>query len=190
MINVEIWASGGGSNADVIANYFHNHPEITIRSIGCNRKEAGVFRVAKKHNIDSFYFSNTFWNPNSILKHLEEYDIHFIVLAGFLKLVPYQVTQQFEGKIINIHPSLLPLYGGKNMYGDHVHNAVLNNQENYSGITIHEANEEFDKGKIIAQYTVVLDSKDDLWSLKSKIQRLEHTHYASTIHRWIESRVQ
>ena len=76
------------------------------------------------------------------------------------------------------------------MYGDHVHSAVLNNQENYSGITIHEANEEFDKGKIIAQYTAIVDRKDDLTSLKSKIQQLEHTHYAPTIHRWIESKVQ
>lgn len=189
MIRIEIWASGGGTNADAIAQYFYNHPTICIASLGCNRSEAGAFEIAKKHSIPSVYWSKEDWNSTEILKQLAARKIDYIVMAGFLKLVPAAVTQYFDGRIINIHPSLLPLYGGKDMYGEHVHQAVLKAREYFSGITIHEANEDFDKGKIIAQYTTPLSpGNETLVSIKQRIQMLEHTHFAPTIAAWIASK--
>ena len=189
MINVEIWASGGGTNADAILEYFKNHSDICIVNLGCNRRDAGAFDVAAKHQIASTYWSKDSWNSENILNSLNTRKVDFIVLAGFLKLVPKEVTQAFQGKIVNIHPSLLPKYGGKDMYGEHVHNAVLQNKESRTGITIHEVNEEFDKGKILAQYTVALNPEvENLSSVKQKIQHLEHSNFAPTIESWIKSK--
>lgn len=188
MINIEIWASGGGTNADTILDYFKNHPTIQITSIGCNRKEAGVFDVARKHNIASLYWSKHNWNEASILAGLKERKIDFIVLAGFLKLVPAKITEVYAGKMVNIHPSLLPKYGGKSMYGEHVHHAVLDHQDKHSGITIHEVNEEFDKGKLLAQYRFPLEKTDGLVELKAKIQQVEHQNFAPTIEAWIKAK--
>lgn len=189
MINLEIWASGGGTNADAIATYFANNDHIRVASIGCNRREAGAFNVARKHAIASTYWNRDNWNSNDILSELADRKIHFIVLAGFLKLVPSAVTRAYAGRIMNIHPSLLPLYGGKNMYGEHVHNAVLAAKDTYTGITMHEVNEEFDKGKIIAQYTTSLTPPtEDLTTIQKKIQTLEHTHYAPTLEAWIKAK--
>lgn len=189
MINIEIWASGGGTNADAIAAYFKNHASIKVSHLGCNRREAGAFDVASKHNIPSTYWNKDKWNSTDILHLLKERSVDFIVLAGFLKLVPAAVTQAYKGRIVNIHPSLLPLYGGKDMYGEHVHNAVLTAYEIRTGITIHEVNEEFDKGKVLAQYTTTLEpGTETLDSIKYKIQQLEHTHFAPTIEAWILSK--
>ena len=186
MINIEIWASGGGTNADAIAYYFTQHPTISVSCIGCNRREAGVFAVAQKHFLPTTYWDRDSWNTAEILKQLKLRKIDFIVLAGFLKLVPAEITKEYSGKIINIHPSLLPAYGGKNMYGEHVHAAVLAAKEKSTGITIHEVNEEFDKGKMLAQYTTVLSpDTETMDSIKQKIQGLEHTHFAPTIEAWI-----
>jgi phosphoribosylglycinamide formyltransferase-1 len=185
VINVEIWASGSGTNADVICAYFKDNQEISITNIGCNRKEAGVFDVAKRHYIPTTYFSKEDWTAQNILNQLKERNIDYIVLAGFLKLVPKEIIETFAGRIVNIHPSLLPKYGGKNMYGEHVHNAVLANNEQYTGITIHDVNEEFDTGKVLAQYTTALAAIDNLSIVKKKIQVLEHTHFAPTIEAWI-----
>lgn len=188
MINVEIWASGSGTNADAICSYFKKHHSIKIVCISCDRKQAGVFAVAEKHQVNSVYLNRDMWIADEILLQLAKRKIDFIVLAGFLKLVPVEITQRFAGKIVNIHPSLLPKYGGKNMYGEHVHNAVLDNNESITGITIHEVNEEFDKGKILAQYTTLLNPQDGLAEVKNKIQKLEHTYFASTIEAWIKSK--
>jgi phosphoribosylglycinamide formyltransferase-1 len=188
MIKIEIWASGGGTNADKIISYFNKIPNINVVSLGCDRKDAGSFKVAKKHGIKSIYWDKKSWEISKIIHDVEVRSIDFIVLAGFLKLVPNEIIERYEGRIINIHPSLLPSYGGKNMYGDYVHQAVINNKEPKSGISIHEVNEEFDKGKILAQFSVNLDINDDVESLKSKIQYLEHKHFSSIIHSWIKSK--
>lgn len=186
MVNIEIWASGGGTNADVIASFFADHKSIRVRSIASNRKDAGVFKVAKKHNIRSYYWSKEQWSPQEILRQLREREIDFVVLAGFLKLVPQEVVSAYENKMVNIHPSLLPKYGGKNYYGDNVHNSVLENKEDYSGITIHVVNSEFDKGKILAQYTTIIKS-ESLADLKKQIQSLEHTHFTPTIESYVRT---
>jgi phosphoribosylglycinamide formyltransferase-1 len=189
MINVEIWASGGGTNADAILHYFKGNSEINITSLGCNRREAGAFKVAQKHDVVPIYWKKVDWTPGAILKQLKERNIDYIILAGFLKLVPAEVTQAYAGKIVNIHPSLLPKYGGQDMYGEHVHNAVLAAGESITGITIHEVNEQFDKGKLLAQYTTALHpNTEDLASIQAKIQTLEHTHFAPTIAAWILSK--
>ena len=188
MINVEIWASGGGTNADAIMQYFKGHLSIRVSTLGCNRREAGVFSIAAKYDIPSVYWDKESWNSTEILYQLKERNIDFIVLAGFLKLVPEEVTSQYAGKIVNIHPSLLPKFGGKDMYGARVHNAVLESMESQTGITIHEVNEEFDKGKLIAQYSTALSPETEtLPSVQHKIQKLEHTHFAPTIEAWITS---
>jgi len=188
MINVEIWASGGGTNADAIMQYFKGHLSIKVSTLGCNRREAGAFSVATKHNIRSVYWDKESWNSTEILRQLKDRDIDFIVLAGFLKLVPAEVTAQYAGKIVNIHPSLLPKFGGKDMYGARVHNAVLESMESQTGITIHEVNEEFDKGKLLAQFSTPLSpGEETLLSIQQKIQKLEHTNFAPTIEAWITS---
>ncbi|PCJ67240.1 MAG: phosphoribosylglycinamide formyltransferase [Bacteroidetes bacterium] len=190
MTNIEIWASGGGTNANAIIEYFNTIDDIQIVNVGCNRREAGAFNVARKHNIPSTYWGKSNWSSDLILAELKKRKVHFIVLAGFLKLVPEEVTKRFLGHIVNIHPSLLPSYGGKDMYGERVHNAVLSNQENKTGITIHEVNEEFDKGKILGQYSVSLNpTNETLDSIKLKIQQLEHTNFSPTIESWIRSKV-
>ncbi|MEN8695801.1 MAG: formyltransferase family protein [Bacteroidia bacterium] len=190
MINVEIWASGGGTNADAVAQYFNEHASVRIAHLGCNRKAAGAFHVAQRHNIPSTYWSKESWNTDEILSQLKSREIDFIILAGFLKLVPAEVTRAYAGRIVNIHPSLLPNYGGKDMYGERVHKAVLAAQDDQTGITIHEVNEQFDKGKLIAQYATPLSPiQETLESIKSKIQHLEHTNFAPTIESWIRSKV-
>jgi phosphoribosylglycinamide formyltransferase-1 len=186
MTNVEIWASGGGTNADAIASYFAEHSSVRVSCIGCNRREAGAFAVAQKHALPTTYWGKDAWNTAEIRKQLKLRKIDFIVLAGFLKLVPAEITREYRGKIINIHPSLLPAYGGKDMYGEYVHAAVLAAREENTGITIHEVNEEFDKGKLLAQYTTALSpDTETIGSIKQKIQGLEHTHFAPTIEAWI-----
>jgi phosphoribosylglycinamide formyltransferase-1 len=189
MINIEIWASGSGTNADVLMQYFSGIDDIAVVSMGCNRRDAGVFDIAKRNNIPSTYWSKSNWNADTILKELADRQVDYILLAGFLKLVPSEVTRVYKGRIVNIHPSILPAYGGKEMYGEHVHNAVLANNEDSTGITIHEVNEEFDKGKVLAQYTTLLSpAKETLDSIKSKIQLLEHTNFAPTVGAWIRSK--
>ncbi len=190
MINVEIWASGGGTNAAAILRYFKNNADIKVVHLACSIKLAGAFDVALKHNIASSLISKKSWNSTSILQGLEKRKVDYIILAGFLKLVPAEVVSVYRGRMLNLHPSLLPKYGGKNMYGEHVHNAVLSNKESVSGITIHEVNREFDKGKIIAQFsTTFLSSNEDLSSLKKKIQVLEHSNFPRVIESWIKSKV-
>lgn len=190
MINIEIWASGGGSNADKILSYFNNNPIIEVVSLGSNRSKAEAFNVAHKHQIKSILWDKKSWETSNIIHGLKERSIDFIVLAGFLKLVPKEIIEHYKGRIVNIHPSLLPKYGGKNMYGNHVHEAIIDDKEKKSGITIHEVNEEFDKGKILAQFSVNLDINDDVESLRKKIQYLEHQHFSSIIHSWIKSKSQ
>ena len=189
MIRIEIWASGSGTNADAIIEYFTNHPSIEVGCLACNKHHAGAFNVAAKHKVPSVLLTQDDWNEDSLLAALKERKIDFIVLAGFLKLVPAKVTQQYTGRMVNIHPSLLPQYGGKSMYGEHVHRAVLANHEKHTGITIHEVNEEFDKGKILAQYRFPLAASDELLEVKAKIQKVEHKHFAPTIEAWIKSKV-
>jgi phosphoribosylglycinamide formyltransferase 1 len=180
--NIAIFASGKGSNADNICTYFKNNPEIKVSLIVSDRKEAGVFKVAEKHHIESLYINRESWkNISVVIEKLRERNISLIVLAGFLKLIPHELVKAFDGKMINIHPALLPKYGGHGMYGNNVHHAVHQAGETETGITIHFVNEHYDKGDIIFQATTALNKSDGPEEIAARIHQLEMKHFPKVI---------
>lgn len=181
-MNIAIFASGSGTNAQRIAEYFSGNDKIKISLVLSNRQEAYVLERARMLKIPSFIFSaKEFRETNIVLKKLEEFKIDFIVLAGFLLMVPTALIKKFPGKIINIHPALLPKYGGKGMYGEHVHEAVIASGETESGISIHYVNENYDEGKIIFQTRCSVLKTDTPESLAERIHHLEHKFYPEII---------
>ena len=181
MKRVIILASGAGSNAENIINYFQNSTEISVVKVLCNKKEAGVFKRCKKLNKDCEWFSREdFFKKNTILDKLIE-QTDFIVLAGFLWKIPEAIVKAFPNRIINIHPALLPNYGGKGMYGMHVHQAVKNNCDKETGITIHYVNKDYDKGGIIFQKKVSLSENDSAVQIAKRVQELEHRYFSVVI---------
>ncbi len=180
--NIAIFASGSGSNAENIINYFKNNAEIKIKLILSNKADAFVLERAKKHQVKSVVFSKEELDTtNNVLDTLKENDIHFIVLAGFLLKVPDNIVKHYPNKIVNIHPSLLPKYGGKGMYGERVHNAVVEAKETESGITIHYINERYDEGNTIFQAkcpVLLTDTPDDV---AQKVHALEYKHFPEII---------
>ena len=185
MKRVIILASGAGSNAENIINYFQNSTEISVVKVLCNKKEAGVFKRCKKLNKDCEWFSREdFFKKNTILDKLIE-QTDFIVLAGFLWKIPESIVKAFPNRIINIHPALLPNYGGKGMYGMHIHQAVKNNCDKETGITIHYVNEHYDKGAIIFQIKTKLEITDSSKDIAQKIHNLEYEYFPKTIEKTI-----
>lgn len=187
-VKIAILASGSGSNAENINNYLLNNYDIKVDCILCNKKDAFVFERAKKMDVESFFFDKkAFSSTSEILALLNERNIDFIILAGFLLKVPEEMIKQFEDRIINIHPALLPNYGGKGMYGMHVHRAVINNNEKESGITIHLVNEEYDKGRILFQAKTSIDKDDTPEDLAQKIHQLEYKYFPEVIVDYIKA---
>ena len=187
-VKIAILASGSGSNAENINNYLLNNYDIKVDCILCNKKDAFVFERAKKMGVESFFFDKkAFSSTSEILALLNERNIDFIILAGFLLKVPEEMIKQFEDRIINIHPALLPNYGGKGMYGMHVHRAVINNNEKESGITIHLVNEEYDKGRILFQAKTSIDKDDTPEDLAQKIHQLEYKYFPEVIVDYIKA---
>ena len=183
-MNVALLASGKGSNVENILCYFKNHPKIKIALVGSNNSKSGALIYANNYSVPTLEFSKKELDSTTLLiSKLNSYNIDLIVLAGFLLKIPKFFIHSFTGKIVNIHPSLLPKYGGKGMYGDHVHKAVLDNFEKTSGITFHYVNENYDEGKIIAQFPVFLDENETLSSIKGKISQLEWSKYPEIIER-------
>lgn len=181
-IKIAIFASGSGSNAENIINYFSATSQIEIPLILSNRADAYVHERAKKFNIPSFTISRAELNETDIvLNILAENEIDFIVLAGFLLKLPAYLIQTYPNKIINIHPALLPKYGGKGMYGDYVHEAVVTNGEKESGITIHYVNENYDEGNIIFQSKCEVLTGDTADDVAEKVHRLEYAHFPRVI---------
>lgn len=176
-----ILASGGGSNADNICNYFKNSHRVEIVLIACNKPNAGVFDVAKNHGIDSMLIHKEIFAKEDFLTLLSPYQIDWIILAGFLWKVPGYLINAFPNRIINIHPALLPKYGGNGMYGHFVHEAVVLNGEEESGITIHYVNEHYDEGAIIFQAKVGLTDSDGPREVESKVRALEILHFPTII---------
>lgn len=182
MQHLAIFASGIGSNARKIIEHFAGHPKIQVALIISNKPTAPVLNIAKEFGIDAHVIQRQdFYKTENILKKLHTYNIDFIVLAGFLWLVPQYLVQSFEKRIVNIHPALLPKYGGKGMYGMNVHQAVKRNQEQESGITIHYVNERYDEGSIIYQAKCHLSPTDQAEDIARKVRNLEHTHFAPII---------
>ncbi|MBI9038265.1 MAG: phosphoribosylglycinamide formyltransferase [Bacteroidales bacterium] len=182
MKNIAIFASGNGTNAQRITEYFSDNPNINVCLIITNNKDAFVLQRAKKLNIPSIYFNRRdFYETEKINDILKQNSVDLIVLAGFLWLIPLKLIKEFNGKIINIHPALLPKFGGKGMYGDKVHKAVIESCEKESGISIHFVNEKYDEGKIIFQKKIAIQSNDNLESLAKKIHQLEYKYFPQVI---------
>lgn len=182
MNNLALFASGSGTNVQNIIEYFKQNALINIQCILSNREDAYVLERAKKFNIRYFTFNRyEFYNSNRVADYLTSNKVNFIVLAGFLWLIPDNLIQLYPGRIINIHPALLPKYGGKGMYGMKVHEAVIANKEKESGITIHHVNERYDEGNIIFQAKCKVDLSDTPESLASKIHKLEYENYPKII---------
>ncbi len=181
MIKIAVFASGSGTNAENLIQYFQDSKDFIIEAIFCNNPKAGVLERAKKLKTKSTTFNKSDFVQDSFLKTLEDLDIDAIVLAGFLWKVPEYLIRKFPEKIINIHPALLPKYGGKGMYGSNVHEAVITNGEKESGITIHLVNEEYDKGKILFQASCPVMAKDSPEDLAKRIHQLEYQHFPQIV---------
>lgn len=186
MYHVAIFASGTGSNARKIVEYFENKPDIGVRLVISNKADAPVLEMARAHKIDTLILNRKdFYESEQLLDQLKEYQIDFLVLAGFLWLAPSYLVRAYPRRIINIHPALLPKYGGKGMYGRRVHQAVKEAAEKESGPTIHYVNEAYDEGDIIFQATCYLQPDDSPETIASKVLRLEHEHFAPVIEQLI-----
>jgi len=180
MKRIAIFASGSGTNAQKIIEYFSTSKEIFVDSLWSNNENAYALIRAEKLGIETFTFDREeFYHSNDILDKLYDHRIDMIVLAGFLWLVPKNLTELFT--VINIHPALLPKYGGNGMYGLNVHKAVLASKDKESGITIHQVNQDYDKGRIIFQATCPIMPGDTPETLASRIHELEYLHYPRVI---------
>lgn len=176
--SIIIFASGTGSNAEAIIRYFNNNSSINIEAVFSNNAHAEVLEKAQKMGVNRFVFNNNqLTNSSDILKQLVQLSPNLVVLAGFLKKIPQNIIEAFPNKIINIHPALLPKYGGKGMYGQNIHRAVVQNQESESGISIHYVNKNYDEGGLIFQAKCSLSENETPESLSEKVRVLEHTHY-------------
>jgi len=180
--SISIFASGAGSNAKNIIDYLKKNRSIKVALIVCNKPNAGVVEIAKNNNIPILLIKNEdLSNPASLIEVLKQHRIQWIILAGFLKKIPSEILNLYQQKVINIHPALLPKYGGAGMYGSKVHASVIANQEKESGITIHFVDEIYDHGEIIFQKNVAIDSNENVESLANKIHQLEHAYFPSVI---------
>jgi phosphoribosylglycinamide formyltransferase 1 len=186
-LKVAIFASGTGSNALNLITYFSTHPTIEIACVLTNNAQAGVVSIADLHNISALIINNTEANDGLLIaKKLAEFQVDYIVLAGYLRKIPVELIQAFPSKIINVHPSLLPKYGGKGMFGKHVHQAVKEANEHETGITIHLVNEEFDKGRILAQFRCYILDEDTVDTIQQKVQQLELAYLPHTVDKTIQ----
>ena len=182
-IRLAVFASGNGTNVENIAHYFKRHETIHVYEVFSNKADAYVHERAKKLAIPSNTFGKDAFVHYGFLEKLQKID--YIILAGFLWLIPQQIIKAFRNKIINIHPALLPKYGGKGMYGAHVHRAVIEGEEKESGITIHLVNEEYDKGQILFQAKCAIEEGETVDSLEAKIHQLEYEHFPKVIEEYI-----
>lgn len=179
---IVVFASGSGSNAENIVNYFKGSDSVEVTLILTNNASAGVIERGKRLDTPVVVFSrNNFSKSDTVIRLLKNNETDWIILAGFLWLVPESLIRAYPGRIINIHPALLPRYGGKGMWGHHVHEAVVTNRESESGITIHYVNEHYDEGEIIFQATCSVTPEDTADSVAQKVHELEYRHFPEVI---------
>lgn len=181
MIKIAIFASGSGSNAEKITQYFNGMPEIGVSLILSNNPNAYVLERAKMLDIESVTFSREELKSSKVLEVLQQHQIDFIVLAGFLLLVPENLVEAYPNRIVNIHPALLPKHGGKGMYGDKVHEAVKSSRDLETGITIHYVNNRYDEGELIFQAKCAVTESDTPKTVADKVHALEYQHYPHVI---------
>lgn len=188
MQRIAIFASGTGSNAINIIEYFKGHKTIEVSLVLSNNPKASVLEKASNAGVETYTFNReTFYNTNQVLNRLNSKKIDMIILAGFMWLVPENLVHEYSDRIMNIHPALLPKYGGKGMYGMHVHNAVKAAGEKETGITIHLVNKEYDKGRILFQATCVVEENNSADDIAQKIHVLEHANFPMQIERYLQS---
>lgn len=181
MKNIVVLASGSGTNADNIARYFEDSDLARVVAIITNRSDAGVLDKARKLGIRAITLKNSEIQDGTLQDQLQKLRCDLVVLAGFLRKIPEELIQVYDKRIINIHPALLPDYGGEGMYGKAVHQAVVENEEEVSGITIHYVDANYDEGEIIFQEEVEVDFEDSWEDVEYKVRELEHRHYPSVI---------
>lgn len=187
MKKIAIFASGSGSNAEEIIKHFQKSAVATVALILSNKPQAYVLQRAEKFNVPSVTFTRAELNDGSVLEILRTHEIDFVVLAGFMNLVPENLVKAYPNKIVNIHPALLPKFGGKGMYGEHVHRAVKESGDTQTGITIHFVNEKYDEGQIIHQSTCEVLSSDTPETIAEKVHQLEYKNYPKVIEEVITS---
>jgi phosphoribosylglycinamide formyltransferase-1 len=181
-----ILASGKGTNAARLIAYFREHPTIEVAAVLTNKSTAGVLDIASAQGIPTKIFSNAeFEEGSAVLHYCTDMHIETLVLAGFLRQIPVLLIEAFPNRIVNIHPAILPDFGGKGMYGDRVHQAVLDAKKEYSGITIHLVNANYDEGMFLCQAYTAISDRDTLASLRDKVQQLEHTYYPVAIENYL-----
>lgn len=186
MIKIAIFASGSGSNAERIVEFFSSNDEVEVSLILTNNPTAGVIERARRLNIPVVIFNKkVFSKTDKIVEMLQLQGIDWVILAGFLWLVPTNLIKAFENRMINIHPALLPKYGGKGMWGNHVHEAVVANKEKQTGITIHFVNEHYDEGRVIFQAKCEVNEKDTPENVAAKIHELEYQYFPEVIYKEI-----
>lgn len=181
-INIALFCSGSGSNAEKIIEYFDGKDEVEVVLLLTNNPSAYAIERAKKHGVPFLIFDrNSFYNSNDVLAELRNLEVTWVILAGFLWLIPQNLINNFPGRILNIHPALLPKFGGKGMYGMKVHQAVVDAKEPESGISIHIVNENYDEGDIVFQATCCIEEEDTAEVVAQKVQLLEHEHFPKVI---------
>jgi phosphoribosylglycinamide formyltransferase-1 len=183
---IAIFASGSGTNAEEIFKRFQQHATIQVVTLLSNNAQAFALERAKKYGVPTLIFDRKqFKETQVVLEWLQKNEVTHVVLAGFMWLVPDYLVKAFPGKIINIHPALLPKFGGKGMFGMHVHEAVKAAAEKETGITIHEVNEHYDEGQIVFQATCEVGPSDSPEQIAQKVHALEYAHYPRVIETWI-----
>lgn len=185
MKKIVLFASGNGSNVENIIQYFKTNKSITIAGVFSNNAQAKVLEKAKNHHVESYVFTKSELESGLVLQKLQSIQPDLIVLAGFLLKFPEHIIAEFPHKIINVHPALLPKYGGKGMYGMNVHKAVLDNKEKETGITIHYVNEHYDEGEFIFQTSVNIEDCETPEEIAAKIHELEHQYFPVVIEKLI-----
>ena len=187
MKRLSIFVSGNGTNLQRIAEYYQGHPDVKIVNVVCNNPQAYAIERAKKLGIPVRMVNRQMFNSPEFTQEMADLKLDLIVLAGFLWKIPESLIQAYPRKIVNIHPALLPKYGGKGFYGEHVHEAVVAAKEAQSGITVHYVNEIYDSGEIILQARVALDEKETPDSLAAKIHQLEQAYFPVAIEQVLSS---
>jgi len=182
MKKIAVFASGNGTNLQRIAEYFNDNPSVELSLVVCNKPSAGAIQRAHNLHIPLVMIDRIgFYQSDSLTKRLLEKEIDLVVLAGFLWLIPNHLLQSFSNRIINIHPALLPKHGGKGMYGEKVHQAVIEAGDKKSGITIHYVNEKYDAGAILFQHEIPVEPDETAESLAAKIHQLEYQYFPKVI---------
>jgi phosphoribosylglycinamide formyltransferase-1 len=184
--NIVVFASGSGSNAIKIYEYFQKDQSVNIEALYCNKKSATVIQKFQNFGIKTIIFEKNKLEDGGVLKSLLKLNPSLIILAGFLLRMPQEIISNFTNRIINIHPALLPSYGGKGMYGINIHRSVVENSERFSGLTIHYVNKDYDKGAVIFQEKVELSKNETAETLSKKILKLEHLQYPRIIEKLLK----